>query len=320
MKFNFFIRKLQHVFCILSFLFFVPGSAEAEGIIADHTAAKESVLRSIPLKYLNAAKKNLHIMYCGTSHSSQLVDGMRGLMSYKNGDEKLFSVNFEGKTIPGSLDLYYRPPEIFPAKAKDLSRDDTDKKRRTNYYYATIQYLDSNPKCNVVMWSWCSIEGHNVQIYLDNFEDLIDLYKAGGPKGRTTQNEVLFVFMTGYARGNQGDDPTAKNSPFVNAKKIKKYCNDKGYYCHDYWSQDVYNYQNDKYMPHESGNNNAQHRAFIDSHVVGTHWFECRDWQTGEVKWPAHCNAELTAQHLTGNRRAYAAWYLWAGIAGWEGK
>ena len=291
----------------------------AENFIADHTVAKESVLRSIPEKYITAAKQSLHIMYCGTSHSSQVIDGMRGLMEYKKGDTKLFAVSFDGKYRDGYLDIYYRPPEIYPEKAKDLSRDKVDSQGRTNYFFATIDYLDHNPKCNVVMWSWCSIAGHNVQIYLDNFEALINMYKKGGSKGRTMKNEVKFIFMTGYASGNEGDCPHSKSSPYVNAEAIKKYCRDNKHFCLDYWSQDVYGYEDDNYNPYENGNHNLQHRTYTDSRTMGKDWFKCRDWNSGKVKWPAHCDNEPTAQHLTGNRRAYAAWYIWARIAGWDG-
>jgi len=308
---NFIISIILIGFCFIA-------SAEAEMFIADYSVAKESVLRSIPVKHINAAKQKLHIMYCGTSHSSQVVDGMSGLMEYKKGDDTLFAVTFDGKSRAGFLDIHYRPSEIYPAIAKDLSRDKVDDKGKTGYFYATIKYLDNHPKCNVIMWSWCSIERHDVQIYLDNFETLIKMYKAGGLKRRTEENEVKFVFMTGYARGGQGDNPNALNSPYVNAEKIKQYCRKNKHYCLDYWSQDVYDYGTDSYNPFEKGNENRQHRVFTDKHRLGQDWFKCRSFKNGEVKWPAHCSKEPYAQHLTGNRRAYAAWYIWAKLAGWD--
>ena len=83
-------------FILASFCFIA--SAEAEMFMADYSVTKESVLRSIPVKYINAAKQKLHIMYCGTSHSSQVADGMRGLMEYKKGDDTFFAVTFDGKS------------------------------------------------------------------------------------------------------------------------------------------------------------------------------------------------------------------------------
>jgi len=46
------------------------------GIIADHTVSKESVLRSIPIVAINAAKTNLHIAYFHSSHGSRIITGM----------------------------------------------------------------------------------------------------------------------------------------------------------------------------------------------------------------------------------------------------
>jgi hypothetical protein len=75
-------------------------------------------------------------------------------------------------------------------------------------------------------------------------------------------------------------------------------------------SQDVYHYETDAYKPTESGNDNVQHKEYFDSHTQGVHWFAARDYSSGTVKWPAHCAG--TPQHITSNRRAYAAWWIWA--------
>ncbi len=286
----------------------------AEEYVADYTIAKESILRSIPESAINNAKDKLHILYCGTSHSQQVMEGMKGLEQYKTGDDVLFSFTYNGAPVAGKLDIHYRG-----ASGTDLSHDSLDAQGHTGYFNGTVSYLDSHADVNVVMWSWCSIEGHDVQRYLDNFQELIDLYKAGGSKGRTVENEVTFVFMTGYARGYDGDTPEPPyiESPYQNHKRIVDFCRTNKYFCLDYWSQDIYNYGDDSYKPSESGNDNVQHNAWIDdpNNILGEHWFECRNWSSGSVTYPAH-----TDQHLTGNRRAYAAWWLWARIAGWKGK
>lgn len=290
--------------------------AKGQEFIADYKVSKESVLRQIPVSYIEAAKNNLHIMYCGTSHSSQVVDGMRGLMEYKPGDDTLFAVTFNGSPVANALDIHYRPSGVY--SAYDLSHDSVDGDGKTDYYYRTIEYLDDSAHAdvNVVMWSWCSIDGHDVQIYLDNFAALIDMYRAGGSKGRTTANEVKFVFMTGYASGSQGDTPEPPyiRSPYQNHKRILDFCRSNGYFCLDYWSQDTYEYETDAYNPYEDGNTNLQHLAYTQTHTLGQDWYECRDYNTGAVSLPAHAN-----QHLTGNRRAYGAWWIWARLAGWDG-
>ena len=274
--------------------------------IADYTIAKESVLRRIPQWAINSAKQKLKIMYCGTSHSQQVMEGMRGLMQYKDGDSTLFNFTYNGTATEGALNMHYRPSSVYSA-AQDLSHDSTDANGHTEYFKRTVAYLDDTPDCNVVMWSWCDIGGHDIDIYLTNFSELIDMYSAGGSKGRTAQNAVTLVFMTGWASGDSARE---------NHDIIVNFCRTNGYFCLDYWSQDTYNYGDDSYKPTENGNDNAQHLAWVNDpdNVLGSDWFQCRNWVSGAVTLPAHAN-----QHLTGNRRAYAAWWIWARLAGWDG-
>lgn len=300
---------------IILYAKWVSDSIPSGQYVADYTIAKESVLRRIPGSAINAAKDDLHILYCGTSHSQQVMEGMKGLEQYKAGDDTLFAFTYNGTPVSSKLDIHYRG-----ASGTDLSADGVDGNDHTGYFNGTVSYLDSHSDVNVVMWSWCSIEGHDVQVYIDNFDELTLMYSDGGSKGRTASNVVTFVWMTGYARGSHGDENGAVNSPYNNHKAIVDHCNANGYFCLDYWSQDVYDYGDDTYKPYESGNANVQHYNYVQTHTLGQDWFECRNWSSGSVDYPAHTDDSSTyAQHLTGNRRAYAAWWLWARIAGWDG-
>ncbi len=286
-----------------------PQGSSDVSYIADHTVAKESVLRSIPVEAINRARTNLHIMYCGTSHSSQTTDGMDALQDYKPGDNTLFAVTFNGNPVNGSLDIHYRPTgSVNVYSASDLSHDSTDSNGHTSYFLRTVEYLDhpDYQDVNVVMWSWCSIDGHDVEIYLDNFSELIEMYKAGGSKGRTSDNPVTFVFMTGYASGSKGDTPEPPyiRSPYQNHKRIFDFCTANQYFCLDYWSQDTHHYETDEYYPLAQGNEPTHLLEWMDDHPG--EWYECN---------PAHASD----YDLLGNRRAYAAWWLWARIAGWDG-
>ena len=292
--------------------------------IAGHTVAKECVLRSIPREYIEAAKASLHIMYCGTSHSSQLTDGMRGLTQSKPGDDVLYAVTFDGVPRQGSLDIDYRPntPVDLYDAARDLSHDSADADGHTAYFRKTVEYLDhpAHADVNVVMWSWCSIQGHDAGIYLANVAELIDLYRAGGRKGRRVGDAVTFVFMTGYARGDEGDtpEPPYLQSAYQNHRRIRACCEANAYFLLDYWSHDTHHYATDRYAPLESGNNNAMHKEYSDAHREGIDWFATRNSATGDIRWPAHCSDPGYEQHITSNRRAYAAWWVWARLAGWQ--
>ena len=77
------------------------------------------------------------------------------------------------------------------------------------------------------MWSWCSINGHNIARYLDNMEILVSEYPV-----------VTFVFMTGHAEG-QGE------GGFIHTanEQIRQHCDDYGRLLFDF--ADIENYDPD---------------------------------------------------------------------------
>ena len=55
--------------------------------IAATTFGHDSInIDEIPVDWINKAKENLHIAYGHTSHGSQIITGMTGLMNWKEGD------------------------------------------------------------------------------------------------------------------------------------------------------------------------------------------------------------------------------------------
>ena len=190
--------------------------------IADHTVAREIVLRSIPQEYIDKARTTLHIAYQHTSHGTHVSRGLFGLPDYRAGDDVLF----------GSP--YADPGE----EAADLSSNETA------FIQATRNFLgdDANQNINVVMWSWCDIAGHQVATnYLPGMDALISEYGAGGSKIGTgagkRPNPVTFVFMTGHA--NQGSN-TGDGNPKNQAALILEHCQKYGYLCLDYYSIDTH--------------------------------------------------------------------------------
>jgi hypothetical protein len=158
-------------------------------MIIDHTCTD---LSQIPDYWLDQAKANLHIAYQHTSHGSQLITGMNALESFPPFGATYTWVDDSGNT-PGALNL---DDYGIPGAVPDLSQGDyIDGNGVTPWVTATRNLLNnpSNSHINVVMWSWCSINGHNIQRYLDNMEILVAQYP-----------HVDFVFMTGHAEG-QGE-------------------------------------------------------------------------------------------------------------------
>ena len=287
--------------------------------IAGYEVAKESVLRSIPEEYIRMARTTLHIAYQHTSHGTHVSYGMFGLSGYKSGDELMFAIS-NNNPEAGKLDFRdyalgeYAEPGV---DAADLSRDETA------FIQATRNYLDDpvNAVINVVMWSWCSINGHNVVgNYLPGMKTLIGEYGPGGSKIGTGSGQrevpVTFVFMTGHAEANNN---AGNLKPGNQADTIIGFCNAGKYFCLDYYGIDTHD-MNDHYWADAGDNGNSQayggnfYEDWQASHSAGSDYFLNRNAPQGSVTFGDH-----NSQHITANRKAYAMWWILARIAGWDG-
>ena len=166
---------------------------------------------------------------------------------------------------------------------------------------ATRTYLDQNPAVNVIVWSWCGqVDGTEAEIqhYIDLMEGLENDYPG-----------VTFVYMTGHTDGAA----LTGNVPLRN-KQIRDYClaNNKALY--DFADIESYDpdgdYFGDKLVndacDYDSDGNGVRDSnwAIIWQNAHPGEWYDCES---------AH------SQPLNANLKAYAAWHLWARIAGWDG-
>jgi len=287
--------------------------------IADHSVAKESVLRSIPKEYIDKARTTLHIAYQHTSHGTHVSRGLFGLPDYKNGDDALFGIT-NNDPEAGKLDFHDYAISSYAApgeSASDLSANET------GFIQATRNFLDdeSNDDINVIMWSWCNIAGHDVATnYLPGMDALLSEYGEGGSKigsgAGKRQHPVTFIFMTGHANtGSNAGDGNPKNQ----AELIIDHCLKNAYYCLDYYSIDTYD-MGDNYWEDTGDNGNSDlygGNFYIDwqnAHELGTDWYENRSSPGGSASFGAH-----NSQHITANRKAFAMWWIMARIAGWDG-
>ena len=260
---------------------------EDGAIVADHLAADLSL---VPEAWITAAKENLHIAYGHTSHGSQIITGMNGLDAFMGGTGEYA---WNDGPLAGALDL----DDYF--MSGDLGNPD-----RTTWATRTRTYLDNaaNADVNVVMWSWCgqaSTTIDNIDIYLGLMEDLIADYPG-----------VTFVFMTGHLDGGG----LTGNLHLAN-EHIRNHCRAYDLVLFDFadietydpdgnWFGDRIPNDNCDYDSDDNGSRDANWAVeWQNAHVEGVDWYDCGGAHT---------------QSLNSNRKAYAAWWLWARLAGWE--
>ena len=266
---------------------------QADPLIIDH---QHTDITLIPQSAIESAKNNLHIAYGHTSHGSQLTTGMTGLVAFANGGglgltlpADIFAWNNGGSG--GALDLHdyamggdvgYYPQWVDNTKA----------------------YLDNpdNADVNVIIWSWCG--------------QVDDKYSAGTLESEyltpmadleSTYPDVKFVYMTGHVDIWDDADNKAAN------RMIRDFCaaNDKILY--DF--ADIEHYDPDgTYF--EFVNDSCDYYDAAGGTKLGN-W--ATEWQAGHTEGADWYNCTSAhSQPLNANRKAYAAWWLWASLAGWN--
>jgi len=243
------------------------------------------------------AKSTLHIAYGHTSHGSQITTGMSGLVSFMNDlgyPENLFTYTSGG--TGGALDLRDTPF----SGASDLGNPD-----RTAWESSTRTYLNTHQDVNVIIWSWCGqVDGSESDI--DTYLNLMSGLERDYPG-------VKFVYMTGHLNGGG-----LSGNVNVRNQQIRDYCiaNDKILFdfadIESFDPDGLTNYlvlmanDNCDYDSDGNGSRDANWAlGWQDSHTENVHWYGCSS---------AH------SQSLNANRKAYAAWWLWARLAGWGGE
>ena len=285
---------MKSVLTIIFIFLFACTSATSFAYVIDHNSTD---ITQIPESAINTAKTNLHIAYGHTSHGSQLTTGMTGLVAFANGGglglalpHDIFEYNNGG--TGGALDLHdsamggdcgYYPQWV------DNTRD----------------YLASHSDTNVIIWSWCG------QVSGISEQDMIDEYLAPMTQLELDYPAVTFVYMTGHSDGS-GET----GNLHLRNQQIRDYCITHDKVLFDFYDIEIYdpdnNYYGDKRVDdgcnYDSDNNGSRDANWAtewqDSHTEDVDWYDCSS---------AH------SQPLNANRKAYAAWWLWARIAGWGG-
>ncbi|MFH0842954.1 MAG: hypothetical protein V1903_10070 [Bacteroidota bacterium] len=262
------------------------GKISFEDMIIDHSCTK---LSSIPSEYIASAKQTLHIAYGHTSHGSQLTTGMEGLVTFKG---SAYAWNNGGSN--GALDLHDY------AMSGDLGNPD-----RTSWADRTRTYLNANGDVNVIIWSWCGQVSSATETDINTYLDLMSGLESEYPG-------VKFVYMTGHLDGTG-----LTGNLHLRNEQIREYCRDNDRILFDFADIESYNpdgtYFGDK-IPDDAcayDTNGDRTRdgnwanEWQNSHTEGVDWYSCSS---------AH------SEPLNANQKAYAAWWLWARLAGWDNK
>lgn len=286
--------------------FVITSSTHAQ-IIADHSRTDITLLTQ---SAIDSAKTKLHIGYGHTSHGSQIISGMSGLVGFANGGGK-------GLTLPADIFSWDQNGagdalHLYEGDGYGEGDLDHDCGYYPNWVNETTEFLGlpdpqtgcgtNHPEFNVIMWSWCGqASGKTEQTMLDEYLLPMSQLELDYPG-------VTFVYMTGHADGSGEEGNLHQRN-----QQIRQYCIDNQKVLFDFYDIECYdpdgNYYGDKYVNDNcdydsDGNGSLDKNWAVDwqnSHTVGVDWFDCG---------AAH------SQSLNANQKAYAIWWLWCSIAG----
>jgi hypothetical protein len=121
--------------------------------------------------------------------------------------------------------------------------------------------------------------------------------------------DVTFVYMTGHLDGTG-----VTGNLHIRNEQIRNHCITREKYLYDFADIESYDPDGNYYL-----DKNANDGCYYDSDRDGSldaNW--AIDWQSSHaegVDWYQCSSAH--SQPLNANLKAYAAWHLWARIAGW---
>jgi hypothetical protein len=276
---------------LLVIIIFLPACSKdddpltSSDMIIDHRCTS---LVSIPSEWVTTAKQSLHIAYGHTSHGSQITDGMTGLVTFKG---TAYSWNDGG--TGGALDLHDY------AMDGDLGNPD-----RTSWAESTRTYLAANTDVNVIIWSWCgqvsSASEADITTYLNLMAGL-----------ETEFSDVKFVYMTGHLDGTG-----LTGNLHLRNEQIRNYCKTNNKTLFDFNDIECYN-PDGTYFGDKSPNDACDYDTNGDGSLDGNWATEWQNSHTEGVDW-YNCSS-AHSQPLNANQKAYAAWWLWSRLAGWDG-
>ncbi len=286
-------------------------SDPAEALIIDH---RHTDITQIPESAIQAAKDTLHIIYGGRSHSRTISRGMgppgdNYLANFANGGglglnlpTNIFAYNSGG--AGGALDMTVMSELGLGDANYDLS-----------WYPEWVTQVrgvlenPAYPNTNVVFWAWSYLHySYTTQRVYDEYLTPMQQLEADYP-------DVIFVYTTPILRHEPGSTEVTNIKEI--SQTIRDFCiaNNKVFFD---WA-DIESYDPDGVyyeFTHEDG---SYYSSAADTTPDGNWAVEWRNAHTQNVDWYLCGSSGYHSDDLIGNLMAYAAWWLYASLAGWDG-
>jgi len=225
------------------------GNAMAESsITADHTFV--SAFDQISEETFATIRDEYHFFYGHTSHGSQIMSGLNYL---------------EDENGP----LYQLPH--FHEISDDLGHNGD-----TSWVQPTRTWLEENPDCNMVMWSWCAGVS-------DNSPEGINTYLSAMTQLEADYPAVRFIYMTGHLDGSGPD-----GNLYQRNNQIREYCTSNNKILFDFADIESWDPAGNYYPDEDDGcswcyNYCADNECNFCGYCAHSHCFNC--YQKGKAFW-----------------------------------
>jgi hypothetical protein len=308
------LRKIPLFLGLITLLILIVSGAcgfisrTARDRIIDHRCTD---LSRIPAPFIQNAKSTLHIAYGHTSHGSQLTTGLSGLDTFMGGTG-LFSWNQDGSG--GALQI----TEDMGGYDSTYGAFDLNQPAYGDFFQATIDYLAIHPDINVIIWSWCTGVSHADETDInDQYLSLMNQLELDYPN-------IRFIYMTGHLDGSGLEGNLHQRN-----EQIRTFCRNNGKWLYDFADIESFDPDGNEYLSrlatdgcnYDFDNSGQTDESGDPALPTGDDRNWALDWQNSHDEGPGsdwyNCGS-AHSQPLNANRKAYAAWWLWARLAGWN--